>query len=93
MKLDLNANWKVRRIAYEDSMDEFLSPNFLPQGWLEAKVPEEIHATLRRAGVIRGNTYSKTEAEEQWIEECDWVYYKAFYVPEEWKDKELTTHF
>ena len=55
-------------------------PTFLPEGFLDAHIPEDIHATLHRAGAIRGNTYGKREDEEKWIEECDWVYFKAFYI-------------
>ena len=93
MKLDLNNGWKVRSISFEDPLDDMLRPDFLPVGWLEVSVPEEIHATLRKAGVIRGNTYNKTEKEEKWIEECDWVYYKAFFLPEEWRGADAVLTF
>lgn len=54
---------------YQADIQDILAENFVPEGWLNANVPEEIHATLRRAGAIRGNTYDKREDEERWIEE------------------------
>ena len=87
MSINLNSEWKVRSIDYSSNMEEVLRENFLPQGWLSAQIPEEIHATLRRAGVLRGNTYDKREDEEKWVEMCDWLYYKAFYLsPEDPRD-------
>lgn len=81
--LCLNGPWKVNHFPYRSDISSVLEPNFVPEGWLTANVPEDIHATLRRAGVILGNTYNKREDEEQWIELADWVYYKEFFCPEE----------
>ena len=50
---------------YQADIQDILAENFVPEGWLNANVPEEIHATLRRAGAIRGNTYDKREDEER----------------------------
>lgn len=81
--LCLNGPWKVNHIPYQGDISPVLEPNFVPEGWLTASIPEDIHATLRRAGATRGNTYNKLESEEAWIEQADWVYYKEFFCPEE----------
>ena len=78
--LSLNGKWKVTHVPYCSPIDFILSPSFVPEGWLDAAVPEEIHRTLRNAGIIRGNVYGKTEEEELWIEQADWVYHKEFFV-------------
>ena len=59
MTHDLNGTWKVTWVPYGSDIDFALEPNFVPEGWLDARIPEDIHATLRRAGAIRGNTYDK----------------------------------
>lgn len=86
MRKDLNGRWKVTHVAYREDISDMLRESFQPEGFLDAEIPEDIHATLRRAGAIRGNTYNKREDEETWIEQRDWVYYKAFYVPESFEN-------
>ena len=50
MTLFLNGTWKVTHRPYQADIQDILAENFVPEGWLNANVPEEIHATLRRAG-------------------------------------------
>lgn len=76
----LNGKWRVTCFPYNSSVQGLLASDFVPEGWLEADVPEEIHATLRRQGLIKGHYYGKDLEEERWIEESDWVYYRTFYV-------------
>ena len=78
---------------YQADIQDILAENFVPEGWLNANVLEEIHATLRRAGAIRGNTYDKREDEERWIEEKDWIYCKKFFVPATEKTESATLLF
>jgi beta-mannosidase len=93
MILSLNGNWKVNHIPYNQPVTDILDEAFVPEGWLDAEVPEEIHSTLKKAGFIRGHIYNKETDEEQWIEQADWVYYKEFYVPEAMQAKEVTIDF
>ncbi len=81
MKLTLNGAWKVTHIPFGAQMEEILSKDFVPEGWLTAQLPEDIHTTLRRNGILRGHTYHKEPEEERWVEECDWIYHRAFLVP------------
>jgi len=80
MNVSLNGGWKVTHIPFKQALSGMLDETFVPEGWLDADVPEEIHATLRKAGMIRGQVYSKDTDEERWIEEADWVYYKEFFA-------------
>lgn len=91
--LSLNGKWKVTHVPYCSPIDFILSPSFVPEGWLDAAVPEEIHRTLRNAGIIRGNVYGKTEEEELWIEQADWVYHKEFFVPAEETGRQVLLTF
>lgn len=81
MYVSLNGSWKVNHVPFQADIGAVLEENFVPEGWLAARVPEEIHAVLRRAGAIRGHTYGKAAEEERWIEERDWIYYKEFFAP------------
>jgi beta-mannosidase len=68
----------VTWVPYRENIAHMLEPAFVPEGWLTAQIPEDIHATLRRAGLVRGHFYGKDPAEDSWIEEKDWVYYRSF---------------
>lgn len=84
MYISLNGEWKVNHVPFKSEIGEILSDHFVPEGWLTAQVPEDIHTTLRREGFLRGHVYNKEEGEDAWVEERDWVYYKEFYIsPEE----------
>ncbi len=83
MIYSLSGTWLLGHLSPEADLTETLSPDFVPEGWIPAKVPENVHAALRRAGILRGHTYSKDPVEERWVEECDWIYYKAFFYDPE----------
>ena len=38
--LSLNGKWKVTHVPYCSPIDFILSPSFVPEGWLDAAVPE-----------------------------------------------------
>ena len=59
MTLFLNGTWKVTHRPYQADIQDILAENFVPEGWLNANVPEEIHATLRRAGARTKNAGSR----------------------------------
>ena len=75
----LGGLWRVTHTEFNADLSRILDPNFSPEGWLTADIPEDIHTTLRRHGAIRGMTYQKQDGEDRWIEERDWVYRKTFY--------------
>ena len=79
IKLSLNGDWKVTHIPYGSALNSILAENYITEGWITAKIPEELHITLQRAGLIRGHFYGKDSGEDSWIENEDWVYYKEFY--------------
>lgn len=80
MNISLNGKWKVNYVEFNQDITSVLSDTFVPEGWIDADVPEDIHRTLQRAGIIRGFTYNKNENEESWIEQKDWIYYKEFFL-------------
>ena len=68
MTLSLNGTWKVTHRPYQADIQDILAENFVPEGWLNANVPEEIHATLRRAGAtideestVKGKSITKAD--------------------------------
>lgn len=93
MMLSLDGPWRVTSVPFGADIQSFLAEDFVPEGWLNADIPEEIHATLRKAGVIRGNTYNKRDGEETWIEESDWVYHRSFLLPERFAGQPLELCF
>ncbi|MFD2330994.1 glycoside hydrolase family 2 protein [Cohnella sp. GCM10020058] len=93
MIFNLNGKWKVTHLPYRHSVSDILEDTFVPEGWLSAEIPEEIHATLRKAGIIRGHVYDKDTDEEKWIEESDWVYYKEFFADDALKAQKVTLSF
>lgn len=74
--MDLLKHWHIQRL---DPGAEF-SPSIEPEGWLTADMPEQIHHTLRRAGLITGPYYGKDPHEDDWVEQSDWLYFKSFYL-------------
>ncbi|MFD0672831.1 sugar-binding domain-containing protein [Cohnella sp. GCM10027633] len=93
MNVSLNGKWKVTHVPYNESVADILDETFVPEGWIDAQIPEEIHGTLRKAGIIRGHVYSKDTDEEQWIEEVDWVYHKEFFAESSWKASKVIVEF
>lgn len=93
MNLSLNGRWKVGYIPYNQSVSDILNETFIPEGWLDAEIPEEIHGTLRKAGMIRGHIYNKDTDEENWIEQVDWVYYKEFFAQSALRGKNVIIEF
>lgn len=59
MYISLNGEWKVNHVPFKSEIGEILSDHFVPEGWLTAQVPEDIHTTLQREGFLRGHVYNK----------------------------------
>lgn len=89
MEIQLNGEWKVMHLPFGAGLGEILEKDFVPEGWLSAQIPEDIHVTLRRAGLLRGHTYNKELEEERWVEECDWIYYRAFMAPADFNGNQM----
>ncbi|MFH1880094.1 MAG: sugar-binding domain-containing protein, partial [Bacillota bacterium] len=89
----LDGHWRVTWKPYGSTVDPFLAAHFVPEGWLDAVIPEDIHATLRRAGLVRGHFMGKDPAEDQWIEDADWIYYKEFFADKPFYDTKVTLDF
>lgn len=82
--LALNGCYKLTRIAHGESHAFVFRDDFVPEGWLDTFVPEDIRTVLRRAGYISGYYLGKDLDSERWIEESDWLYYRRFSaVPKE----------
>ncbi|MDZ7261036.1 MAG: hypothetical protein ONB05_02810, partial [candidate division KSB1 bacterium] len=82
--LSLNGIWHLTYSDYKDKAAlRFAEADFLPTGWLEAKVPGEVHLDLMRHGKIQGYDYALDKSQRQWVEEHDWWYWRQFFVPKE----------
>lgn len=68
-------------------------PLFNDGGWLPAEVPGEVHRTLQRAGVIRGEQFDRSADEIAWIEKCEWWYRTAFVPDPAWRTKHVELVF
>ena len=67
-RLNLGGNWQVSQAGKND--------------WLAATVPGCVHTDLLAAGKIPDPFYRENEKVVQWVGESDWVYKRAFDVPE-----------
>ena len=52
MNLNLNGKWKVNFFPHKSSLAEILKPSFVPEGWLSADIPEDIHSTYERPALF-----------------------------------------
>ena len=68
--LTLNGRWQVRQA---DKTEE---------SWLPATVPGCVHTDLLAAGEIPDPFYRDNELQVLWVGEADWLYRRAFDVPE-----------
>jgi len=68
-RLDLNGVWQVAQAGSDQ--------------WLAASVPGCVHTDLLAAGKIPDPFYRDNERAVQWVGEADWIYRRAFTVPEE----------
>ena len=82
MRIDLNGTWRLKRCAHTDAHSDVFSPDFLPEGWLEAPVPGDVRTALKARGLIDGDYLGKELDRERWIDESDWLYYRRFTLPE-----------
>jgi beta-mannosidase len=67
-RLSLNGGWQVSQAGKND--------------WIPAAVPGCVHTDLLAAGRIPDPFYRENEKAVQWVGESDWVYKRAFDVPE-----------
>lgn len=81
IRMDLNGTWRLRRCEFSEPHDFVFSPDFLPEGWLEAPVPGDVRTALRTRGLIDGHYLGKELEKERWIDESDWLYYRRFTLP------------
>lgn len=93
LRMELNGKWKATYMPHNSPLGSILASDFIPEGWIDAHIPEDIHATLRRAGYIRGHFLGKDPEEDQWVEEADWVYYKEFYADKTLELKKVILEF
>lgn len=85
----LNGNYKLTFYDHDAfRIEEIMDAGFYPDGWMDARVPEDVRTTLKRYGYIDGYYYGKDLDRERWIEEKDWVYYRSFYIDRELEQKE-----
>jgi beta-mannosidase len=57
-------------------------------GWLDVRVPGDVHATLLAAGRLRDPFYGRQEGEAAWVEDREWWYRFSFDGP----DRALEPH-
>ncbi|HEX4262891.1 MAG TPA: glycoside hydrolase family 2 protein [Verrucomicrobiae bacterium] len=68
-RLTLNGNWQVAQAGEND--------------WIAATVPGCVHTDLLAAGKIPDPFYRDNEKSVQWVGKSNWLYKRAFEVPEE----------
>lgn len=77
--LSLNGAWEL---AWHDEFPQFLTAETAPlRTKLTANVPEPVHATLMRHGLLDDPRVGLNSLKARWVEEQFWVYRKTFTSP------------
>ena len=77
--LSLNGAWEL---AWHDEFPQFLTAETAPlRTTLTANVPEPVHATLMRHGLLDDPRVGLNSLKARWVEEQFWVYRKTFTSP------------
>lgn len=79
MKILLNDKWKLQCFD-ENSVDdkEIVKSDLDIEGWMEVKVPGDVHSTLLENGKIEDPFYSTNVEKCRWVEDKVWWYKKEF---------------
>lgn len=84
--LSLNGTWGL---TYAEGTPlsytaEFSTVNPAPlRRLMAAEVPEPVHRTLERHGLLDDPNYGMNSFKARWVEECFWIYRREFDVPPE----------
>ena len=93
-EISLNGSWKLNHFNYkEGNTKEIIQPNFIPEGWLDAQVPGEVHLDLKRLGKIQWFYYGHNPDEYKWIENSDWWYWTELFVEKSFKQDKVELVF
>ncbi|MBB6049877.1 glycoside hydrolase family 2 protein [Armatimonas rosea] len=77
--LSLNGDWSL---AWHDDFPQFLTAETAPlRTQLTAHVPEPVHTTLMRHGLLDDPRIGLNSLKARWVEEQFWVYRKVFVTP------------
>lgn len=91
--ISLNGTWWLTKHRYSDPLTPYMEENFLPEGWLQTQVPEDVRTALRRNGLISGHYLGKDLDTERWIDISDWVYYRRFFAEPSLRGKSVFLQF
>ncbi|MGC4047018.1 MAG: hypothetical protein QM758_24750 [Armatimonas sp.] len=77
--LSLNGDWSL---SWHDEFPQFLTAETAPfRAQLTAQIPEPVHATLMRHGLLQDPRVGMNSLSARWVEEQYWVYRKTFSSP------------
>ncbi|MFM7323108.1 MAG: glycosyl hydrolase 2 galactose-binding domain-containing protein, partial [Armatimonadota bacterium] len=78
-EIDLDGDWSLH---WSDDFPEFLMAEADPvRHGLPAAVPEPVHSTLMRHGLLEDPNQGMASLRARWVEEQFWVYRRTFEVP------------
>ncbi len=93
-EIPLLGTWRLNHFKPgEANVSKLTQLDYVPEGWLEAKVPGEVHLDLMKSGKIHGFYYGKDPQEYKWIEDEDWWYWTEFYIPADFKQQRVELIF
>ncbi len=88
--LSLNGDWSL---SWHDEFPQFLTAETAPfRAQIAAQVPEPVHATLIRHGLLQDPRVGMNSLAARWVEEQYWVYRRTFTSPS-LKDGHAFLHF
>lgn len=72
----LDGTWQL--LYAEDSPDYYCGPTLKGRRPLCAEVPEPVHLTLIRAGILEDLNVGMNSLKARWVEEAFWIYRRSF---------------
>ncbi|MCJ7691506.1 MAG: hypothetical protein MUO60_19665 [Clostridiaceae bacterium] len=90
MKILLNDHWKLQCFDEESVKDSKIVDLALNiDGWMDAKVPGDVHSTLLEYEKIEDPFYSTNVEKCRWVEDKVWWYKKEFIFNDELNDDQV----
>jgi len=83
--LSLNGIWKLKAFKPGELLKDNISSIEIDSSWININVPGDVYYALFESGMIPDPMYGDNYIKCKWVAEYDWLYYKSFKVPSNFK--------
>ncbi|MBO2531963.1 MAG: beta-mannosidase [Thermoactinomycetaceae bacterium] len=81
--MNIHENWKIQWFEPGQVEDlKIADPDYIDHFWISAKVPGDVHSTLKSAGIIEDPFVGHNDVKCRWVEEKVWWYRAEFQFDE-----------